>query len=74
MLSETTSLKVPVGMTGVEHQVCVHVECNVKNHNFGGRPCSRLKRYRLLILFAEFALKANPYFLYGEDTETNFDF
>ena len=40
----------------------------------GGRLWSRLKRYRLLILFAEFVLKANPYFLNGEDTETNFDF
>ena len=24
---ETTSLKVPVGMTGVEHRVCVSMEC-----------------------------------------------
>jgi len=38
-----------------------------------GRPWSRLKRYRLLILFAEFMLKANPYFK-GEDTETDFGF
>ena len=34
-VSETTSLKVPVGMTGVEHQVCVYVECKAKNHNLG---------------------------------------
>ena len=40
----------------------------------GGRLWSRLKRYRLLILFSEFVLKAKPYFLNGEDTETNFDF
>ena len=39
-----------------------------------GRPWSRLKQYRLLILFAEFVLKANPDFLKGEDTETDFNF
>ena len=51
------------------------MECKATNYTpRNGRPWSRLKRYRLLILFVEFVLKANPYFLKGEDTETNFDF
>ena len=75
-VSETACLKVPVGMTGVQIQVCVNVECNAKKklQPRKGRPWSLLKRYRLLILLAEFVLKANPDFLKGEDTETDFDF
>ena len=38
----------------------MNVECNAeKLQPRSGRPWSRLKRYRLLIWFAEFVLKAN---------------
>ena len=53
-------------MTGVENQVCVHVECMAKNHNLRWAVRSRQKRYCLLILFAEFVLEANLDFLNGE--------
>ena len=72
-VSETTSFRVPVGMTGVEHWGCVDVECQ-QSQPRRGCPWLRLKRYRLLILFVEFVLRANPYSINGEDTETDFDF
>ena len=45
-----------------------------KSQRRKGLSWSRLKRYRLLVLFAEFVLRASPGFLKGEDAETDFDF
>ena len=42
------------------------MECKAKKHNLRWAVRSRQKRYRLLILFAEFVLEANLDFLNGE--------